>query len=266
MPAEMEPQQMAEHYLSRVLLTCLCLASVSCAKAPPAAPPPATLPQEDPVVQQTEQTLSNLKRLAIAAHNFRDVHERFPPAVLMGPDGQIPHSWRIELLPFVDQEALYKQYRMNEPWDSENNKKVLEKMPAVFRSPFDDPKSTNSGYYALVGPGTMFEGTAGIRMAQVTDGSSNTLLIVEAKRSIPWTKPDDIAFDPEKPLPEVGGFIKGRFAGAMADGSVGEFDIEQVKDQLKWLIMRNDNHATDIEKLRLNPAHVPVSPRAPGTR
>jgi hypothetical protein len=217
-------------------------------------------------VQLTEQTFSNLKRLAIAVHNYRDVHERFPPAVLMGPDGQTPHSWRIEMLPFVNQEALYKQYRMNEPWDSENNKKVLEKMPAVFRSPFDEPKSRNSGYYVFVGPGTMFEGKNGIRMAQVTDGSSNTLLIVEAKRSIPWTKPDDIPFDPGKPLPEVGGFIKGHFAGATADGSVGVFDIEQVKDQLAWLIMRNDSHAFDIEKLRLNPAHVPVTPRAQGAR
>jgi hypothetical protein len=247
---------------TRILLAYLCLASASCAKVPPTAPPPAVPAQEDPVVQLTEQTVKNLKRLANAAHNYRDVHEYFPPAVVMGPDGKTPHSWRIEMLPFVNQEALYKQYRMDEPWDSENNKKALAQMPNVFRSPFDDPKSTNSGYYVFVGPGTMFEGKDGIRIRQVTDGTSDTLLIVEAKRNIPWTKPDDISFDPGQPLPEVGGFINGRFAGAMADGSVGVYDTEKAKDQLKWLIMRND--LSTLRSFEPIPGNVP--PRSAGAR
>ena len=120
--------------------------------------------------------------------------------------------------------------------------KVLEQMPSVFRDPFDDPKSTNAGYFGLVGPGTMFEGDKGIRIRDVTDGTSNTLMLVEAKRSIPWTKPEDIAFDPDKPLPELGGYIEGGFFTGMADGSAHFFPIDQVKDQLKWLIMRNDGH------------------------
>ena len=161
---------------------------------------------------------NNLKQLALAMHNYHDVNKHFPPAVLIGPDGKTPHSWRVELLPFLDANDLYKQYRMDEPWDSENNKQVLEQIPACLRNPYDDPKSTNSGYYVLVGPGTIFEGKDGIKIQDITDGTSNTLMVVEAKRNIPWTKPDDISFNPEKPLPELGGFEKGHFATALADG------------------------------------------------
>jgi hypothetical protein len=234
------------------------------------ADPPAKSPleQQQQVVQklnhlieqrrQRTQDLNNLKQLALAMHNYHDKNSHFPPAVLMGPDGKTPHSWRVELLPFLDQKKLFDQYRMNEPWDSENNKKVLEQIPEQFRSPFDDPKSTNSGYYVFVGPGTMFEGKEGIKLQEITDGTSNTLMVVEAKRNIPWTRPDDIPFDPEKPLPVLGGFVKGQFNAALGDGSARVFDIEKTKDQLKWLIQRNDGHPIDVAKLEGDPA--PPSP------
>ncbi|HEV3303936.1 MAG TPA: M56 family metallopeptidase, partial [Planctomycetaceae bacterium] len=193
--------------------------------------------------------VNDLKQLALAMHNYHDKNAHFPPAAPLGPDGKTPHSWRVELLPFLDQLALYNQYRMNEPWDSENNRKVLARIPDVFRSPFDDPKSTNSGYYVLVGPGTVFEGPQGVRIADIIDGTSNTLMIVEAKRNIPWTKPEDIPFDPQKPLPELGGFVQGQFRGALADGSVRGYILDKVKDQLKWLIMRNDMNVIDVERL-----------------
>jgi hypothetical protein len=185
---------------------------------------------------------NNLKMLALAMHNYHDVHGHFPPAVTMGPDGKTPHSWRVELLPEVAQQALYEQYQQNESWDSPANKKVLEQIPDVFRSPYDDPKSTNSGYFALVGTGTVFEGTKGIKIAEITDGTSNTLMFVAAKRNIPWTKPEDISFDPDQPLPALGGFVRGQFAAMMCDGSFHLFNTYEVKDRLKWLIMRNDRH------------------------
>jgi beta-lactamase regulating signal transducer with metallopeptidase domain len=217
--------------------------------------PKADVPPMNPERQRalTVRTVNHLKQIALAMHNYHDKNFHFPAAAPMGPDGKTPHSWRVDLLPYLDQLALYNQYRTDEPWDSENNKKVLAQMPEVFRSPFDDPKSTSSGYYVLVGPGTVFEGPQGVGIADIIDGTSNTLMIVETKRNIPWTKPEDIPFDPKKPLPELGGFVQGEFLGALADGSVRGYVIDKVKDQLKWLIMRNDMNVIDVERLGANP-------------
>jgi hypothetical protein len=189
--------------------------------------------------------LNNLKQLGLAMQGYHDAHQHFPPAVVMGPDGKTPHSWRIELLPFLDQKHLFDEYRMNEPWDSPHNKLVLRQMPDLFRSPFDNPASKASGYYVIVGPRAVFDGAPGVKISDILDGASNTLLIVEAKRDVPWTKPEDISFDPEQALPELGGFVKGQFVAAMADGSARMYDAKQSQRQLKWLIMRNDRQIFD---------------------
>jgi Protein of unknown function (DUF1559) len=179
-------------------------------------------------------------------HDYHDEHRRFPPVVIMGPDGKTPHSWRVELLPYLrlgDKGlALYRQYRLNEPWDSPSNKQVLEQIPEPYRSPFDDPKSTNSGHFALVGPGTAFEGSNGVRIRDISDGTQGTLLVVESRRKIPWTKPEDIPFDPNKELPELGGFMRGQLNAVFADGTMRTLDLAKVGAQLKWLIERNDGH------------------------
>ncbi|HUE17330.1 MAG TPA: DUF1559 domain-containing protein [Planctomycetaceae bacterium] len=213
-----------------------------------------------------QQTRRNLKELSLAMHNYHDVFHHFPKAVMtardVGGGGETPHSWRVELLPFVNGGAhLYQEYRMEEPWDSPHNKTILEQMPAVFRSPYDDPKSTNSGYCVLVGPGTPFEKRPlGVAMSEIVDGTSNTILFVEAKRAIPWTKPEDIPFDATKTVPELGGYVEGKFAAAMADGSVHIFERAQVDDILKWMILRNDLHVIKI------PAPVVIESASPSSR
>lgn len=166
------------------------------------------------------QSTNNLKQLGLAFHNYHDVYKRFPPAVVMGPDGKTPHSWRVEVLPFLEQKKLYDQYRMTEPWDSPHNKKLLEKMPAVFRDPNMDPASTSSCYFALTGNGTVFSNKEGTALRDITDGTSNTILLVDAKREIPWTKPEDIPYDPDKKIPALGGFQENVFLTAFCDGSV----------------------------------------------
>jgi hypothetical protein len=197
--------------------------------------------------EQERESRNRLKQLALAMHNYHSVHKHFPPAVVMGPDLKTPHSWRVELLPFLDEKHLYDQYRLNEPWDSPHNKVILRNLPNCFRSPLADEKSTNSSYFVFVGKGTMFEGMAGIPIQEVTDGTSKSLMIVEAKRDIPWTKPDDIPFDPDKPVPQLGGFVKGHFTAACGDGSCRIFHLDDFKgDELKWAIMRNDGHRFEL--------------------
>jgi len=230
-------------------ITVLGLTSPASADPPGAGPGASADKQLDPQEAKGMQPANknNLKQLALAMHNYHDVHKHFPPAVVIGPDGKTPHSWRVELLPFLEEQRLYDQYRQNEPWDSPHNKLILRQMPSVFRSPFADEKSTSSSYYALVGRGTVFEGPEGVRIEHIFDGTSRTLMFVEAKRDIPWTKPADIDFDPDKPVPQLGGFVKGRFAAACADGSAHVFAFKDFKgDQLKWAIMRDDRHPFDL--------------------
>jgi hypothetical protein len=248
-------------FLSSIAVLALAAASVIGHRSAKADDPPAagnrssatvekaSDPQED--YQKERQSQNRLKQLVLAMHNYHERHQHFPPAVVIGPDGKTPHSWRIELLPFLEEKRLYDQYRMHEPWDSLHNKLILRQMPDVFRSPFRDLETTNSGYYALVGRGTIFDGKEGIKIQDVTDGTSKTLMIVEAKRDIPWTKAADIPFDPDKPVPEIGGFVKGHFTAACADGACCVFPFDGFKDnQLKWAMMRNDGHPFELPVVR----------------
>jgi hypothetical protein len=164
---------------------------------------------------------NHLKFIALAFHNYHNVHNHFPPAAVIGPDGKTPHSWRVALLPYLGEAGLYQQYNKNEPWDSPNNKKVLAKMPGVFRHPSMGRKSTNSAYFVLTGDATLFNNKEGTRIGGVTDGTSNTILAVEAKRNIPWTKPVDFPYDadPKQNFPKLGGFDEGGFHVALCSGS-----------------------------------------------
>ncbi|MEX0939598.1 MAG: M56 family metallopeptidase [Pirellulales bacterium] len=188
---------------------------------------------------------NDLKQLALAMLTYEATYGHFPTAKIhqyrKGEDvlqSEHPHSWRVAILPFLEQRALYEQYRFDQPWDSEANRRVLAQMPDVYRSPFDEPTSTNSGYFAIVGPETMFDGDTGTEASEVRDGLSNTLLLVDAKRSIPWTKPEDIPYDNQQPLPGLGGWIEEGFAGAIVDGSVRVYPKEMEEQTLRALITK----------------------------
>lgn len=177
---------------------------------------------------------NNIKRIMLALHNYHFTHKHFPPAVVMGPDGKTPHSWRVELLPYLDQQELYDQYRMNEPWDSPHNRKIAETVVSAFNNP-NSEKSTNASYFVVTGPGTVFGNKTGIKLSEILGGTTNTIAVLEAKRDIPWTKPADIPFDGKK-VPEFGGFHTGGYHVGLCDGSV-KFLIESIdKDLLKTLL------------------------------
>jgi hypothetical protein len=168
------------------------------------------------------QATNNLKQLMIAMHNFHDVNGHFPPPAVLGPDGKTAHSWRVAILPYIEEIELYKQYKMDEPWDSASNKKVLAKMPAVFRDPTADAASLETSYFTLVGSATALgaKNGKGTKLQEITDGTSNTIALVEAKRAVPWTKPEDIEYNTDKPLPRFGGWRDGGFLTAYCDGSI----------------------------------------------
>ncbi len=185
------------------------------------------------------QSMNNLKQIALAFHNYADVHGQFPPAVVIGPDGKTPHSWRVAILPYIEQQALYQQYKFDEPWDSENNKKIAEAVIPVYQCPEDDRESTNSSYFALVGNGTVFDNPKGTPFREITDGTSNTLMIVESKKAVPWSKPEDIPVDLTKDLPPLGGWYEGGFIAAICDGSVRFISSSIDVNVLKALITKS---------------------------
>jgi hypothetical protein len=172
------------------------------------------------------QSMNNLKQLALAMYNYETKNKHFPAAAVLGPDGKTKHSWRVAILPFLgmpEAAAVFKEYRLDEPWDSEHNKVLIASMPAVFRDPHEDANSTNPCYFMLTGKGMFGGNEEGWKIREITDGTSMTVMLVEAKRDIPWTKPEDIEIDPDptKPLPEFGGHLTtNNFLAAFVDGHV----------------------------------------------
>ncbi len=168
------------------------------------------------------ESINNLKQIGLAMHWFQNSSNSFPAAKGYGRDGKTRHSWRVDLLPFVEEVALYNEYNFDEPWDGPNNSKLIERMPKVFHAPSDtNAKPGVPSYFAATGPDTLFpDRKAGMAIAEVLDGTANTIAVVEAKRDIPWTKPEDIPFEGEGPLPQLGGISLNGFNALFADGSV----------------------------------------------
>jgi serine/threonine protein kinase len=203
---------------------------------------------------QRQHTSNNLKELAVALHNYQDVNKRLPLAASYAPDGRPLLSWRVAILPFLslDKSAqeLHKEFKLDEPWDSPHNKKLLAKMPQVFapaRGEAKDPYSTF--YQVFVGPGAAFEGKKGVAMREFIDGTSNTILVVEAAEAVPWTKPADLAYSPNQPLPKLGAVPEVNFVAAMADASVRTIHPKNLERDLRAMITRNGGENIDWNKL-----------------
>jgi hypothetical protein len=190
------------------------------------------------------QGQNNLRQIAIAMHNYHDTMGRFPPQATYNKDGKPMLSWRVTILPYLEQQQLYNQFRQNEPWDSDHNKKLLAMMPRTYASPEDDKaiKEHATHYQGFVGKGAFFEGKQGIQIQQITDGTSNTIMIVEASKAVPWSKPEDVPFDPAKELPKLGLPGAARFSASLCDGSVRMISHKIRKETLQNAITRDDGN------------------------
>jgi len=179
---------------------------------------------------QRRVVTNKLKQLAVAMYNYGDTFKgrkaaRWPAVANFDKQGKPLLSWRVHVLPFVGANDLYRQFHLDEAWDSPHNKKLLALMPEVYRGPNRKLNGEGKTLYLLpVGKDAAFkDGPEGPRMsADFPDGTSNTILIVEADDAyaVPWTKPEDLKIDPEHPQRGLGGHFHGGFVVAMADGWV----------------------------------------------
>lgn len=157
--------------------------------------------------------------MAEALNAYHDAYGHYPPAAVVGPDGKTVHSWRVELLPYLGEQKLFDSYKLDEPWDSQHNKQLIEKIPDIYST----TKASRQGYadYCVVtGKGTLFGGDAPATRESITGAPSETILVLHALPRTPWTKPEDIELstDREPPRPFRGRGER-RFA-AFADGTV----------------------------------------------
>jgi hypothetical protein len=216
----------------------------------------ATLPKslKSSIIETT--TSNNLKQLGIAMHNFHDANGFLPGDV--GPDNKAM-SWRVLILPYVEQDNLYKQLDPNKPWNDPANLKALEEMemPKVFEHP-GRPAPKGHTYFRIFTLPAKAKGTdrplftenaRGPRLTDIADGTANTFMIVEAAEAVPWYKPDVLAYDGKLPLPQLGGKDAEVFWVAFCDGSVRKIKTKLDEKTLRALITTRGNEVIpDLDK------------------
>jgi prepilin-type processing-associated H-X9-DG protein len=139
------------------------------------------------------ESSNNLKQMALALHNYHDAYTKLPAQAIVDPDGTPLLSWRVAILPFLGENELYQQFHLDEPWDSQHNIQLLDRMPDFYRNRSNPPVSGMTTYLTPIGQGVGL-GPKGLKFRQLTDGTSNTLAIVDVdpELGVPWTKPDDL--------------------------------------------------------------------------
>jgi hypothetical protein len=205
--------------------------------------PKPTPPKEDfgPITDvQLRDATNNLKQIALAWHNFEAVNGHFPSNQVDGT-GKPLLSWRVQILPYIEEDRLYKQFKLNEPWDSEHNKKLIDQMPKLYTPIRGKAEAGKTFYQCFTGKNGLIKSGQVTRLLSVTDGTSNTFLAVEAAKPVTWTKPDDLVFD-GKVVPDLGGMFNGRFHAAYCDGSVYRFRKGVDPKILGLLIDPNDGN------------------------
>jgi DNA-directed RNA polymerase subunit RPC12/RpoP len=188
--------------------------------------------------------VNNVKQLALAMHNHHDRYRALPEAKIGGG-----LSWRVAILPYIEADNLYKLFKLDEPWDSEHNKALLPMMPQTLEHPLRKAPPGYTFYRVFVGPNTLFAEGKKMTFAGVRDGTTNTLMIVEAAEAVPWTKPEELVFNPTGPLPRLGDPARGgAFIAALADASTWIFR-RQDEATIRAMITPSGGEIVDLGKL-----------------
>jgi hypothetical protein len=214
------------------------------------------------------QSKQHLKQLALAMNNYHSERNRFPGAAILSKDGKKTPllSWRVAILPQIEQQNLYNQFKLDEPWDSAHNKKLIALMPAIYR-PIrrEHPDGGHTYYQVFTGKVAPFGDGREPRLTDFRDGASNTFLIVEGDRPVVWTKPEDVEYDgptPDElkdklkaeyklkngqPVTKIGGMFANGFNAVMADGTPIRFDRQIPAWKIHAMITHQGGEVFNLE-------------------
>jgi hypothetical protein len=175
---------------------------------------------------QRKQCSHRLTRIGLTLHEYHDAHNHFPAPAIFNSEGSPLLSWRVAILPYLGYQSLFERFHLDERWDSAHNRALLAEMPREFACPAGLARKTGqTPYQVIVGPtidsysiNTPFDSTRGVDLREITDGTSGTVLVFEAETSVPWTKPDDLRWAPDGPLPRLAGNHAGGTHVLLADG------------------------------------------------
>ena len=195
-------------------------------------------------VAKNDPTHSQLRQIALSALNYESAHQHFPGNIRDG-NGEPLLSWRVAILQFMpeEQQALYKKFKLDEPWDSEHNIQLLNEMPDVYKS-LNFDSATKTVYLGFDGEGTIFESGKTVGMSDISDGTSNTIFAAQMNRqsAIEWTKPADIKFTPGTPVTQLAETATGTITICTCDGGLPRVSLSDLdSDRLELLIQRNDH-------------------------
>jgi hypothetical protein len=164
-------------------------------------------------------------------------------------DGKQLLSWRVRILPYIEEGNLYEQFKLDEPWDSPHNLTLLDKMPLVYHNP-NLPKGNTTNYLGIANPGSIFEPGKPRKFSDITDGLSNTIMVVEAPgtKSVPWTKPVDLTVNTSAPMSDLQGVRPGIFLALFCDGSVQAITFSVDPRMLSALFTINGGEVVNLPR------------------
>jgi prepilin-type processing-associated H-X9-DG protein len=196
--------------------------------------------------QKNRRTCSaNLKRIGQALLRYEQEHGALPPAVVTDPQGVPLYSWRVLILPYLgpQEQSLYRQFQLDQPWNSPTNSQLLKRMPAVFRCPSDTAAAADeTSYVVIAGPSTAFAPRQSLGIGQIRDGAYATILVVEtANTGIAWSEPRDLS---DRQLSfqiglDIGGNHEGGMNALFADGNVRFLPDSLSSEEVAELVTAN---------------------------
>ncbi|HEV2968992.1 MAG TPA: DUF1559 domain-containing protein [Pirellulales bacterium] len=183
--------------------------------------------------------------IKLALLNYQSIWRGFPPRSIEDKDGKPLLSWRVAVLPYMEEKNLHRQFHLDEPWDGEHNKALIERIPAAFANP-NRPRDGKTNYLLPVGNGTLFGSGKRMRIKEIAD-ASKTIMFVEADedRAVIWTKPSDLDVDMDHPSCGLGHFRSDGILVEMCDGPVRTLRPGVSETTLKALFNYQGDKAID---------------------